>query len=76
MPAIEPGALLNFIELVRPVIVRTVAFDIPTFDMLKGFQRRLEGFLKRDIGNAETLKYLLHTHPETAQPEGSANDGR
>jgi hypothetical protein len=75
MSHIDPGALFLFLELTRPLAVRTIAFDIPTFDKLKDFQRRLEGFVKRRIGNAETLKYLIHTHPEIAQPEGSTGDG-
>ena len=72
---IDPLPLLAFLELTRPLAVRTIAFDIPTFDLLKGFQRRLEAHVRRNLGNSEVLKYLLHTHPENA-PELSANDGR
>lgn len=72
---LDPLPLLAFLELTRPLAVRTIAFDIPTFDLLKGFQRRLEAHVRHNLGNSEVLKYLLHTHPETAQPEGSANGG-
>ena len=76
MQSFDPGPLILTLDLVHPLIVRTIAFDVPTFDILKDYQRRLEAILKRHIGNAETLKYLLHTHPDTARPEGSAVGGR
>jgi hypothetical protein len=52
------------ISLSAPLNIRTIAFDVPTFDRLKTFQRALENGFKRDTGNAEVLKYLVHTHPE------------
>ncbi|PTR33022.1 hypothetical protein C8J98_104233 [Luteibacter sp. OK325] len=52
------------IILSEPLNIRTIAFDVPTFDRLKSFQRALESRMKRDTGNAEVLKYLVHTHPE------------
>jgi hypothetical protein len=52
------------IALSEPLNIRTIAFDVPTFDRLKAFQRALESRIKRDTGNAEVLKYLVHTHPE------------
>lgn len=63
-PHLDPLALAAAIGLCEPLNIRTIAFDIPTFDLLKGFQRKLEGFMRRDTGNAEVLKYLIHTHPE------------
>ena len=55
------------IVLAEPFVLRTIAFDMPTFDLLKGLQRKLEGSIRRDTSNAEVLKYLLHTHPEAQQ---------
>ena len=75
MSSIDPIALLAFLELTQPLAVRTIAFDIPTFDALKDFQRRLESFVKRRVANAGVLKYLILTHPEIAKA-GSAGDGR
>jgi hypothetical protein len=37
---------------------------VPTFDRLKQLQRKLESRIRRDTGNAEVVKYLIHTHPE------------
>ena len=64
MSSNNPEALREALTLTRPMIPRTIAFDIPTFDRLKAFQRLLEGYLKASIGNAEVVKYLLLTHPE------------
>lgn len=61
---LDPVQLLAAIALCEPLILRNVAFDTPTFDRLKDFQRKLETRLRRDTGNAEALKYLIHTHPE------------
>jgi hypothetical protein len=61
---IDPVHLAAAIQLCEPLIIRTIAFDVRTFDRLKGFQRRLESLLRRDTGNAEVLKHLIHTHPE------------
>jgi len=61
---LDPAALAAAIALSEPLNIRTIAFDIGTFDLLKGFQRRLESWLRRDTGNAEVLKYLIHTHPQ------------
>lgn len=60
----DPAALAAAIALCEPLNIRTIAFDNPTFNRLKNFQRRLEGIIRRDTGNAEVLKYLTHTHPE------------
>ena len=60
----EPSKLAAAIALSEPLNIRTVAFDVPTFDRLKQFQRRLESLIRRDTGNAEVLKYLIYTHPE------------
>jgi hypothetical protein len=61
---LDPAALAAAIALSEPLNIRTIAFDIGTFDLLKGFQRKLESWMRRDTGNAEVLKYLIHTHPE------------
>jgi hypothetical protein len=60
----DPAALATAIALCEPLNIRTIAFDVPTFDRLKRFQRKLESWLHRDTGNAGVLKYLIHTHPE------------
>ena len=61
---LDPAALAAAIALCEPLNIRTIAVDLRTFDLLKGFQRKLESWLRRDTGNAEVLKYLIHTHPE------------
>lgn len=53
--------------LCEPLNIRTIAFDVPTFDLLKDFQRKLESRIRRDTSNAEVLKYLIHTHPEASE---------
>jgi hypothetical protein len=63
---LDAPALLAALTVCDPLVIRTIAFDTPTFDLLKDMQRRLVGKLRRQIGNAEVVKYLLHTHPETA----------
>jgi hypothetical protein len=60
----DPAAIAAAIALSEPLNIRTIAFDVPTFDRLKQFQRKLECVIRRDTGNAEVLKYLIHTHPE------------
>jgi hypothetical protein len=60
---LDPQCLAAAIMLCEPLNIRTVAFDLPTFDHLKDVQRKLESFIRRDTGNAEVLKYLIHTHP-------------
>ena len=64
MIELDPAALAAAIALCEPLNIRTIAFDLCTFDLLKGFQRKLESWLRRDTSNAEVLKYLIHTHPE------------
>ena len=64
MIELDPAALAAAIALCEPLNIRTIAFDLCTFDLLKGFHRKLESWLRRDTGNAEVLKYLIHTHPE------------
>lgn len=77
MSSNDPDALREALTLTRPMIPRTIAFDIPTFDRLKAFQRWLEGYLKASIGNAEVVKYLLLTHPEAVAVMAMvANHGR
>ncbi|WP_430389195.1 hypothetical protein [Dyella sp. 20L07] len=61
---LAPTQLAAAIPLSEPLNIRTIAFDVPTFDLLKHFQRRLESLIRRDTGNAEVLKYLIYTHPE------------
>lgn len=61
---IDPDHLAAAIALCEPLNIRTIAFDVPTFDLLKDFQRKLEGWIRWDTSNAEVLKYLIHTHPE------------
>lgn len=63
----DPVHLVAAITLCEPLNIRTIAFDVPTFDLLKGFQRKLEGRIRRDTSNAEILKYLIHTHPEVRE---------
>lgn len=60
----DPVHLAAAIALCEPLNIRTIAFDMPTFNRLKDFQRKLESLIRRDTGNAEVLKYLIHTHPE------------
>lgn len=45
-------------------IYREVSFDVPTFDLLKAWQRRKETELRRSLSNAEALRLLIHSHPE------------
>jgi hypothetical protein len=61
---IDPLNLAAAIALSEPLNIRTIAFDVPTFDLLKQFQRKLECVIRRDTSNAEVVKYLIHTHPE------------
>lgn len=49
----------------RPLI-RTIAFDTATFDLLKTAQRKLEQRLRRDTSNSEVIKFLLYSHPAVA----------
>lgn len=60
----DPIHLAAAIALCEPLNIRTIGFDVATFDLLKRFQRRLESLIRRDTGNAEVLKYLIYTHPE------------
>jgi hypothetical protein len=61
---LDPTALAAAIVLSEPLVIRNVAFDMPTWGVLKQFQRKLECVIRRDTSNAEVVKYLLHTHPE------------
>lgn len=47
----------------EPTNIRTIAFDVPTFHLLRDFQRRLESRFRRGMNNTETLKYLIRQHP-------------
>lgn len=66
MIELDPVHLAAAIVLSEPLVLRNVAFDMPTWDVLKQFQRKLESRIRRNTCNAEVLKYLLHTHPESA----------
>lgn len=57
--------LNRIVTLGEHPLIRTIAFDRETFDALKTAQRRLEDRLRRDTNNAETIRYLIHTHPAT-----------
>ncbi len=70
MIEIEPSRLSGAVALQEPLVIRNVAFDTATFDALKGLQRSLENRIRRDTSNAEVLKYLLITHPETRAARG------
>jgi hypothetical protein len=70
MTDIEPDQLVAAIALSEPLNIRTIAFDVPTFDRLKDLQRKLESVTRRDTSNAEVLKYLIHTHPEVKALSG------
>jgi hypothetical protein len=61
---LDPIALTAAIALCEPLNIRTIAFDVPSFDLLKQFQRKLECVIRRDTSNAEVIKYLVQTHPE------------
>jgi len=50
MIELDPAALAAAIALCEPLNIRTIAFDLCTFDLLKGFQRKLESWLRRDTG--------------------------
>ena len=62
MNELDPIALAQAIAMSGPLNVRTIGFDTPTFDQLKGIQRKLESRIRRDTSNAEVLKFLIHTH--------------
>lgn len=64
---IGPAHLAAAITLCEPLNIRTIAFDVPTFDLLKHLQRKLESRIRRDTSNAEVVKYLIHTHPEARE---------
>lgn len=61
---LDPAHLAAAITLCEPLNFRHLPFDIPTFDLLKQLQRKLESRIRRDTSNAEVVKYLIHTHPE------------
>lgn len=62
---LDPQQLAAAVGVAEPFLLRTIAIEPPTFDLLKQMQRCLEGRIRRDTSNAEVVKYLLHTHPET-----------
>lgn len=64
---LDPQYLATAITVAEPFLLRTIAIEPPTFDLLKQIQRKLESRIRRDTSNAEVVKYLLHTHPETAR---------
>ncbi|WP_431636924.1 hypothetical protein ACQVBX_05335 [Dyella sp. KULCS107] len=61
---IDPQHLAAAIAVAEPFLLRTIAFEPDTFDLLKHQQRKLESRIRRDTSNAEVIKYLIHTHPE------------
>lgn len=61
---IDPQHLTAAIAVAEPFLLRTIAFEPGTFDLLKHQQRKLESRIRRDTSNAEVIKYLIHTHPE------------
>ena len=67
---INPTDLAAAIALCEPLNIRTIAFDVLTFDLLKDFQRKLESWIRRDTNNAEVVKYLIYTHPEVKALRG------
>lgn len=68
---LDPAHLAPAITLLEPLNIRTIAFDVPTFDLLKQMQRKLESRIRRDTSNAEVVKYMIHTHPEAQEaPRG------
>jgi len=69
---LDPAHLAAAIALIEPLVIRNIAFDTPTFDRLKHAQRGLESRIRRDTCNAEVLKYLIHTHPETQEASRGA----
>lgn len=73
MVDIDPQHLSATIKVLPPFAQRNVAIDPPSFDRLKNLQRKLEGRIKRDTSNAEVIKYLLHTHPETTLVSASGD---
>jgi hypothetical protein len=61
---IDPQQLTAALAVAEPFLLRTIAIELPTFDLLKQMQRKLESRIRRDTSNAEVIKYLIHTHPE------------
>lgn len=66
----DPTSLTDAVALREPLVIRNVAFDTVTFDALKDIQRGLEARIRRDTSNAEVLKYLILTHPDTRAAHG------
>lgn len=60
----DPVYLAAAIALCEPLVIRTIAFDVPAFNRLKDFQRKLQDIIRRDTGSAEVQKHLILTHPE------------
>lgn len=63
-PDETPRATLDACASRETRIYREVSFDLPTFDLLKAWQRRKETELRRHLTNAEALRLLIHSHPE------------
>lgn len=61
---LDPANLAAAVALCEPLNIHTIVFDMPTFGLLKHFQRRLESLIRRDTGNAKVLKHPFHTHQE------------
>lgn len=64
---LDPAHLAAAITLCDPLNIRTIVFNIPTFDLLKHLKRKLESRIRCDTRNAEVLKYQLHTHTEARE---------
>lgn len=45
---LDPAHLAAAIALCEPLNIRTIAFDVPTLDLLKQFQRELECMIRSD----------------------------
>lgn len=67
---LDPASITQAVVLIEPLVIRNIAFDTLTFDLLKHLQRKLESRIRRDTSNPEVLKYLLHTHPEAQEAHG------
>lgn len=62
VPAFIPEAIEP--ELHPHRIYRHVTLDLPTFDVFKNWQRRLESAQRRSLSNSEVLRMLILALPE------------
>lgn len=61
---LEPSRLAATVNLSELLSIRTVAFDVPTFDRFRRFQRRMESLLRMDTANVGWAEYVICTLPE------------